>query len=217
MCFAPEADIVAGAVIGVISIDVIRHHPQRRDYALAALPPLLAAHSLIESLVWYADRDQVSETLGSLAAFVYILIAFVVLPTFVPLAIRSRETSQERRRLLAATSVVGVFVSAMSLWSLVVGPIEAQIEDYFIDYNFDLAAPYVVVPLYVVATCGAALLSSSRHILIFGVVNLAAVLVLGWFLASGLASLWCGWATVTSIAIALFVRRDERLRRLQRA
>lgn len=213
MCFSPEADLVAGAAISIVSIDVLAHRPTRRDWALASLPPLLAVHTLIESLVWFEGRGQVAEAVGTAATYAYLAIAFVVLPTLVPVAVLLRETGPRRRRVLAALSGLGVVVSLGLLWSLVDGAVTAHLLPYAISYEVGVIAPGVVVPLYVVATCGSALASASRPIVVFGVANLVVVLVLAWRATEGLASLWCIWAALTSIGIAWLVRRDERTRR----
>jgi len=64
--------------------------------------------------------------------------------------------------------------------------------------------------LYVIATCGVLLSSSSRRFVIFGLVNLVAVGLLAWLMTAAFISLWCGWPAVTSIAIDLHLRRPER-------
>ena len=43
-----------------------------------------------------------------------------------------------------------------------------------------------------------------------GVAHVAAVVVLVWLTVGGLTSLWCVWAAVTSVAIDLFLRDEER-------
>jgi hypothetical protein len=40
----------------------------------------------------------------------------------------------------------------------------------------------------------------------FGAVNLVAVALLAWIDHTAVISLWCAWAAITSIAIALHVR-----------
>jgi hypothetical protein len=50
-------------------------------------------------------------------------------------------------------------------------------------------------------------LSSDRVVVMHGGVNLAAVAALAALLATGTISLWCLWAAVTSIAVAIHLRR----------
>ena len=68
----------------------------------------------------------------------------------------------------------------------------------------------MIVFLYVVATCGSMFVSKYPHVRWFGMVNLVAVGVLAALNRSGLISLWCGWAAVTSVAIAVHLRRGHR-------
>ena len=46
MCYSPEADVVAGLMVGAIGIDAVRHVDDRRYLPLAAVPLVLAAFSL---------------------------------------------------------------------------------------------------------------------------------------------------------------------------
>ena len=55
--------------------------------------------------------------------------------------------------------------------------------------------------LYVIATCGAFLLSSHRRIMWFRVANLAAVFLLVRIQAEGLTSLWCVWGALASVLV----------------
>ncbi|HEV2686040.1 MAG TPA: DUF6629 family protein, partial [Actinomycetota bacterium] len=57
-----------------------------------------------------------------------------------------------------------------------------------------------------VAVCGALLLSSYRHVVIFGIANLIAVVVLARLTVDGFASLWCAYAAVACAAIAAPMR-----------
>jgi hypothetical protein len=71
-----------------------------------------------------------------------------------------------------------------------------------------------VISLYVVAVCGAWLLSGNRAIALYGVVNLIAVIVIAKLTADGFASVWCGYAALTSIALALYMRQPHPHRRM---
>ena len=56
------------------------------------------------------------------------------------------------------------------------------------------------------AVCGPLLVSGYRNVVLFGVVNLVAVIVIARLTISGFASVWCGWAAVSSAAITLHCR-----------
>jgi len=52
VCYSPEADLIAGLVVGAFGVDALRHADDRGEMALAAVPLVLAAHQLIEAVAW---------------------------------------------------------------------------------------------------------------------------------------------------------------------
>jgi hypothetical protein len=207
MCFSPQADLAGGVVLGAIGWDALRHVRQRRDHlAFAALPILFAAHQLTETFVWWGLQGHVSAAVGHVATWIYLLFAFVVLPTYVPWAIHALEPPGRRRTAMTAFVALGVVVSAALLTAMIRGPVGASLGHYHVSYRINLHAGIVISSAYVVATCGAAIFSGYRRIALFGVVNLIAVAVVARLTIDGFASVWCGWAALTSCAIALHLR-----------
>lgn len=206
MCFSPQADLVGGLVIGALGVDSVSHSHRRRELALASLPLLLAGHQIVESFVWWGLQGDVAASVGRAATWAYLLFAFGVLPVLVPAAVMAIEPHGRHRWIMAPFLAVGVGVAAVLLWAMARGPVSASLGSYHIRYNLNVPFGYVVVSLYVLATCGALLASSYRHVRLFGAVNLAAAVVLAWLAASGFASLWCAWAAVAAGAITLHLR-----------
>jgi hypothetical protein len=94
--------------------------------------------------------------------------------------------------------------------AVVRGPVDAVIEGHHIAYTVDLWHGGLVVGLYVLATCGSLLASGHRQIRWLGAVNLVVLLLLAWVDQRAFISLWCAWAAVTSVLIAIWLRADER-------
>jgi hypothetical protein len=205
MCFSPEADLVAGTVVAVIGIDALRHVSSRRQLPLAVLPLLLAAHELDEAVVWWGLQGQVSWAAGHAAVVIYLAFAFC-LPVIGPLAVMGIETDPRRRGILRALLGIGAVASAILLSSVFGGTVSAKIDGHHIAYAVNAANGTAVTVMYVVAACGALLASSDRRIVWFGISNLIAVMILAWITVDGLTSLWCTWAAVASVAIALYLR-----------
>ncbi|MEO5899039.1 MAG: DUF6629 family protein [Ilumatobacteraceae bacterium] len=207
MCFSPQADLVGGLVIGAIGVDVVRHvNGRRRHLALAALPLILGLHQLDEAFVWWGLQGHVGATVGHVATWIYLLVAFVLLPTYLPLAVLALEPAGRRRQAMVLFAVLGAVVSIVLLAAMIRGPVAATLGHDHLGYETDLSAGVLVVAAYVLATCGSLILSGYKDIAIFGVVNLIAVAVLARLTIDGFASLWCGWAAFSSGAFAIHLR-----------
>jgi hypothetical protein len=209
VCFSPQADLVGGLVICAIGVDAVRHIDERREFiALAWIPVLLGAHQLIEALVWLWLQGHVPRTVGNVAMWAYLLIAFVVLPVFIPLAIIALEPTRRRKLMMAPFALLGTLVSITLLVVMLRGPVGVRLAPYHLSYSAGLYGSwgFLVVSLYVVAVCGPLLLSGYRNVALFGIVNLIAVIVIARLTVSGFASVWCGWAAVSSAAITLHCR-----------
>jgi|SRR5450755_3048964 hypothetical protein len=207
MCFSPQADLVGGVVISAIGVDAVRHVRQRRELiALAWIPLLLGAHQFIEALVWLWLQGHVPRGVGYLALWAYLLIALVVLPVFVPLAVIALEPTRQRKLMMTPFAVLGAGTGAVLLATMIRGPVGVRLAAYHLSYSVRLHDGFLVTALYVLAVCGPLLVSGYRHVVIFGIVNLIAVVVIARLTASGFASIWCGWAALSSGAIALHCR-----------
>jgi hypothetical protein len=207
VCFSPQADLVGGVVVGAIGIDVVRHRTQWHGHVMiAALPLLFAAHQLDEAVVWWSLQGHIGHEAGRWALWAYLLFAFVVLPTFVPIAVLRLEPPGWRRMIITPFAALGVVVSTVLFIDMLRGPISASLGHYHIAYSTHPTAGGVIVLLYMTATCGSLLFSGYRDVAVFGIVNIIAVAALARLTIDGFASLWCGWAAITSGAIALHLR-----------
>lgn len=210
MCFSAEADLIGGVVITAIGVDVLRHTSDRPEVrGLAALPLLFGAHQLTETFVWWGLQGNVPAVVGDIAMWLYLIFAFIVLPTYVPVAVFLAEAPGARRRLIGGFIGIGILVSLALLGAMLRGPVTAEIRPWHMNYGTGVQAGLLVVSAYVMATCGSFLFSRIRNLRYFGVVNLIVVAALAAFVISGFASLWCAWAAITSALFALHLRRTQ--------
>ncbi len=207
MCFSPEGDLVGGIVVTAIGVDAVRHLRHRHDHlALAALPLLLGFHQIDEAFVWWGLQGVVPHGLGRVAMWIYLVIAFVVLPILVPLVIMLLEPTGRRKWRIAPFLAIGAGVSTVLLETLLRNGPSVTLGKYHLAYSIGLQHGFVVIGLYIVATCGSLLASGFRHIVAFGIANVVAVVILARLSADGFASLWCFYAAVACGAIMLHMR-----------
>jgi hypothetical protein len=209
VCFSPDADVVVGGVVVVIGADALRHVREPKQILLASLPLLFGLHQIDEAFVWWGLRGHVSESIGRVGVWIYVLFALAALPALVPLAVLAVERVPTRRRLIGLFSILGIAVGVSLGVALFRGSVNAAIDGRHIAYGVSaLSQGRDLTAIYVVAACGALLASSYRDLAALGLLNLVAVPVLMWLTVSGFISLWCFWAALVSIVIDTHLRRS---------
>ncbi len=211
MCFSAEADFVSGAVIGAIGIATLTQVDRPREVPLAILPLAFALHQVAEGFVWRDLDAGVAHSTG-VPVYLYLAFAWVVLPILAPLAIMILEPPGPRRRAIGVLVVLGAIAGAYLAAAIVRGDVSAHAVEHTVQYGGAGRFATVATVLYIVATCGAPLLSGFRAIVWFGIANVVAVAAFATIQAEGLTSLWCTWAAVVSVLIFLqfvFWRRGD--------
>jgi hypothetical protein len=82
--------------------------------------------------------------------------------------------------------------AAVLLTAMISGPIGARLAPYHLAYSVRLHDGFLITAAYFIAVCGPLLLSGYRHVTIFGIVNLVAVVIIARLTASGFASVCAG-------------------------
>ena len=199
---------MGGIAVTAIGIDAFRHLGGRNDHLLlAGLPIVLGIHQLVETFVWWGLQGHVPHTVERIALWIYLLIAFVALPVFVPLAVRALEPTPQRKLRMLPFVALGAGVSAV-LFGTMLGAhaVTVELRPYHLAYSIGLTHGGPIVDCYVAAICGALFFSGFRGIAIFGMVNLAAVIVIALLTINGFTSIWCGYAALSAGAIAFHMR-----------
>lgn len=208
MCFSASMDLTAGMLVTGLGVDALSHVTKREQKPLAALPLLLGVHQLVEAVVWWHVDGKASADASAVAVFAYLLIALGIAPLLVPYAflrLRLTAPSVAWTCLLAGAAAV-----CLDMWGMGRGPMTAHQSGHHLAY--DLTVPYsqIGLPLYVIATCLPAIVGRSNLLRLFGVANLIVVSILAATAQSGVISLWCVWAAITSLVICIYLRREAR-------
>ena len=82
MCLSPEVDVVAASAMTLFAVDALRHNHNLRSLPIALVPAVFAIHTFSDALVWWGSSGQVSDWLAKGAGWIYLFIAFVLLPVF---------------------------------------------------------------------------------------------------------------------------------------
>jgi hypothetical protein len=215
VCFSPEADFTAGAVVAAVGVETLRRVRAPRELIVGALPLLFGLHQLTEGFVWLGLRGQVSSGLGDVAKEGYIVYAHAVLPALVPLGLILLEPDRRRARWLLPFLGAGLLLGGYLLWQVTAYPIGAQQAAHCILYTTHTPTDVFFAVVYVVVTCGPALLSSRRYLRWFGVVVLLGAGAAALVQADDVTSLWCLYAALVSVLILEHFRRQRASERRQ--
>lgn len=217
MCWSPTADLVAGCAITAVGALCIARPRRARDLPLAALPVLLGVHQLIESVVWRnadnaADGGVNAHAVGGTAVLLWVVIAFALLPAFVPLAVWSAASHWSRFRI-APFVLIGFAVSAALGYVIAAGPVSAEPAGHTMRYGVQpIPLGVLVIIGYIVATVGSLLVSDQPEIRLLGLVIGAGALACYLLWQTEFVSTWCALAAVTSALILHWLRRPRKRR-----
>jgi hypothetical protein len=209
MCFSPQADFSAGALVAGVGILTLRQVRRPRELIVGALPLLFGLHQLVEGFVWLGLRGEVSAGLGAGAKNAYIIYAHAVLPALVPAGFLLLEPDRRRARRLWPLAVAGLLLGAYLLWQVTAYPVGANEIAHCINYTTHTPDDYALAVLYAAVTCGPALLSSRRHLQGFGLAGLAGMIATAIVRVDQLTSLWCVYVALVSVLILEHFRRER--------
>jgi predicted branched-subunit amino acid permease len=119
------------------------------------------------------------------------------------------EADRRRSRWLWPLAGLGLALGAYLLWQVTTYPIGAQQAAHCIIYTTHTPNDVIITVLYVVVTCGPALISSREYLRWFGLLSLVGVIGTALVRVDGLTSLWCLYAAMVSVLILEHFRRQR--------
>ncbi|WP_455355772.1 DUF6629 family protein [Streptomyces sp. SYSU K217416] len=200
MCWSATADLVAGAGICAIGLACVVPVRRARDLPLAALPLLLGAHQIIESVVWRSGGGTGPATLA------WAVIALPVLALWVPLGVLLAAPPRARPRLRAGVAA-GLVTAAALTYCLATRPVTAEVRGHTLGYVLDLPAAPLLLAGYLLATVGSLLLGGDPLLRLLGALVGAGAVVCALLWRLEFVSTWCAFAAVASVVVFGWVRR----------
>jgi hypothetical protein len=204
--------VLAG--VGVVTLTKVKH---RRELLFAALPTLFAIHQFIEGFVWLGLDGIMSPKVAHNMGAAFMLYAQGLLPFILPLSVILFEADAKSRRRMQPFLVLGTLTALFILWALTAYPTQVFVKGNSIVYINPATNNEAVAVLYIIVTCGSLLFSKVKDMVIFGIANLAILLVVMAFKRYAFTSLWCAYAAVASVIILAYFWKSMRIRPFQYA
>ena len=214
MCFSAAANFTGSGVLGTIGVLTFTKVKHRRELLFASLPTLFAIHQFIEGFVWLGLDGVLSPRVTHDMGAAFMLYAQGLLPFLMPLSVLLFEADVRSRRRMLPFLIVGGLTTLYMLWALAAYPTEVFVRGNSIVYINPATNNTAVAIFYVVATCGSLLFSKVRSMVIFGVANLAILLVVMGVKRYAFTSLWCAYAAVASVIILAYFWKSRAIRPL---
>jgi hypothetical protein len=214
MCFSATANFVGSTALGAVGVVTLTKVKHRRELLFASLPLLFAIHQFIEGFVWLGLDGILSPTVTHNMGAAFMLYAQGLLPFLLPLSVLLFEPDGKGRRRMLPFLALGVGTTLYILWALTAFPTEVYVRGNSIVYINQATNNTVVALLYVIATCGSLFFSEVKPMVLFGIANLAILLVVMAFKRYAFTSLWCAYAAVASVIILAYFWRTSKIRPL---
>lgn len=207
MCFSALASFTASGFLltaGVVSIGMAKKKDQ---LSLAAIPVMFAAQQFAEGILWMTLSNDSLLPWKSICTYLFVLFAYVIWPTWVPLSFWLIEKNPLRKKLLKLILGIGVVLSFILGLNILFFDVSAQITDCHI--NYDIASPWYLKMtghvFYFVAIIIPPFLSKNRWSVVLGVLNLVAYFVSKLYFHDYVFSVWCFFAAIISVCIIFII------------
>lgn len=208
MCFSATASFSVGAVLTVIGIASLKKTTKPTEYLFATIPLLFAVQQFAEGILWITIPNSGDDQLEKISTSVFIIIAQIVWPIWVPFSIQQLEDNLFARLLLSIFTALGFFVSLCLGWYFMSYGVKAEITDYHISYLqtypdiFNGIGGY----FYAVVTILPPFISHCKKMWLLGLAILVSYLITKIYYDNYLISVWCFFAALISTIVYFVIR-----------
>ena len=206
MCFSASASFTASAVLLVSGIVAIRKikDPKNNFHFIpfASIPFLFGLQQF-----WLSLTHSYSASILQISISFFLVIAQVLWPVFVPFSIYLLENDSKRKKTLLAISIFGFFVAGYLAYCLLTYPFTATIRGNHIFYTLGFKHTEFAYSgiFYFIPTVLPALISSTKHMLYFGLTILVSFIFSKVYYGDYVISVWCFFAAILSVIITFII------------
>lgn len=212
MCFSAEASFVASVVIttiGVISYKKAGANPIR---LIAWFPILFGVHQFIEGWVWVSSTYDQFSWLLPWSTYGFVIFAWLIWPVLIPGILWKVEQNPQRKKILLASTIIGVSIMSVMCFFLYTRNITATILDcsVYYDYGGNSNSSAWLRFLYVLSVTLPNKISSRSKMWVLGFVNLILYSVSRIYFEEHVVSVWCFFAAISSIIILYIIILEKK-------
>jgi hypothetical protein len=212
MCYSATASFVGGAVISAVGVASVNQSGKPSRLAFAGIPLLFGFQQITEGFLWLALTDPGYAYLEKIGTTLFLIMARIVWPAMIPLAVLLMEEGAGNRRLQYTLLGMGLSVSAYYTWCLLFLNVTPNIAGHHIQYisNFPewLATPVFLV--YFIAVIVPLFVASNKRVRLLGALMFLSCLVTVILKFAYLTSVWCFFAAIISVVVFWILKEPVR-------
>jgi uncharacterized protein DUF6629 len=214
MCYSAEVSYGSAALLiatgGVTTLG--NHQISRR--MVAAVPFLFGLQQIAEGVVWQTMGHAAESSRHHFGVLLFLLFANVVWPSWIPWSFYFIEPSEKRRRVLKGLGLLGLGVSVVAAWVFFTADARAYVAGHSLAYSLDNVKRFwpvnIEIVFYIAPTVAPFFISSLRIVRRAGYLILASLCLAQVINQETTASVWCFFAALISLYIAVYVLWLER-------
>ena len=217
MCFSATGSFAISGVLTAVGAASLARNSSPPHRFFAAIPLIFAAQQAAEGTVWLTMSDG-NATLHRLAVGIFLGVALIVWPTWLPFALRLVERNPVRRRALGALFWAGAAVATYASVFLVRFRPVARIVGHSIRYDYvtsgDAPSHVFYLLAYAVPTVVPFFVSTVSLARTIGILLVVSLMTSAAVQRDALTSVWCFFAAMLSGLILFAVAREQSARSL---
>jgi hypothetical protein len=215
MCFSAAGSFVLSGILTGIGAASLANNPSPRHRMFAAIPFIFAAQQAAEGMVWLTLGPGPATMPHRAAVAVFLAMALVIWPMWLPLSLRQVERRPARRATLTTLFGFGCGVAAYAAYLMTrwqpIAHATAHSMSYDYGQNSDTARPIVYLLAYVVPTIVPFFVSTLPLTRTMGITLIGSLVVTILVRREALTSIWCFFAAVLSALLFVALSRERRV------
>lgn len=209
MCFSANVSFGAGIVLAGTGAIAMARVKTWKMLPFASTPLFFGLQQVVEGIYWLSGSEPAWVPWQGFLSQLYLIIAFVVWPIYVPIGSWLMEPDPGRKRKISYAIWVGAACGAYFLYMLLSDPPVGQLDCAHIQYNFWVPFKNLffdcVLGWYVAAMIAPLFLSSFRGMKLMGAAILGSLALSMLIYTQFVISVWCFFSAILSVIVIYVV------------
>jgi hypothetical protein len=214
MCFSANASFLTAAGLSIISLLSLQKTRTKKMIPLAISPLFFALQQSCEGIVWLTlNAGDTTSMLHKMGMYGFLFFAAFWWPIWIPFALYVSEKVHSRKKLLLATTSIGLCSGVLLFISWVFYTTGAIIINHHINYpvpNYPFgitntfiaqSISWIIAMAYCIATITPFFVSNLPYAWILGIIVSLGLITSYLFYLMAFPSVWCFFAAINSALI----------------